>query len=382
MAIHVLIAPNAFKNSVTATEVAEALQKGLHQSGLHCNIECFPIADGGDGTGSLIMKKCHGELVNCVVNDPLGRPIEATIGLIDRGKTAVIEMADASGLRLLAPDELNPMQTSSLGTGQMMKLALDRGVNKIILAMGGSASVDGGCGILNALGVTFLDEEGNILLKPTPENLKRLANIDLRGLDPRIAVCEIVVLCDVDSQLLGKDGAAAIYGPQKGATEEMVQQLDSFLTNFAAITLKTCNININTLNYGGAAGGATSGVHAYLNARLVNGISYFLQLTEFDKSLQNASVVITGEGSIDSQTLQGKGPFGVAALAKQRGLPVIAVAGKVPLEDDEELRKYFDILLAIGNEPADMETAISNTYFNLVRIGTDIGHMLKLNSHV
>ena len=260
----------------------------------------------------------------------------------------------------------------------MMKLALDRGVNKIILAMGGSATVDGGCGILSALGVTFLDDEGTILLKPNPENLKRLASIDASNLDPRIANCEIVVLCDVDNKLLGEEGAAAVFGPQKGATEELVQQLDAFLTHFAAVTLKSRNINIDNIEYGGAAGGATAGVHAYLNARLVNGIAYFLELTEFDKSLGNASVVITGEGSIDSQTLQGKGPFGVAAMAKAHNVPVIAVAGKVPLNNDEELRKYFDVLLAIGNEPADIETAMKNTEANLVRMGNDIGHMLAL----
>lgn len=378
MAINVLIAPNAFKHSATATEVAEALEKGIQQSDLQCTTECFPIADGGDGTADLIMQKCKGELVNCLVSDPLGRQVNATFGLIERGKTAVIEMANASGLRLLEPHELNPMQTSSLGTGHMVKLALDRGVNKIILAMGGSATVDGGCGILSALGVTFLDDEGTILLKPNPENLKRLASIDTSNLDPRIANCEIVVLCDVDNKLLGKEGAAAIFGPQKGATDEMVKQLDDFLTHFAAVTLKSRNVNIDTLNYGGAAGGATAGVHAYLNARLVNGIAYFLELTEFDKSLANASVVITGEGSIDCQTLQGKGPFGVASAAKRHNLPVIAVAGKVPVNNDEELRKYFDVLLAIGNEPADIETAMQNTRVNLVRIGNDIGHMLAL----
>jgi len=380
--MHILIAPNAFKNSATAIAAAEALQEGLNESRLHCTTECFPIADGGDGTAALIINKCNGVLIDVEVNDPLGRPINATFGLIDDGKTAVIEMANASGLRLLNTDELAPTQTSSYGTGQMMRAALDKGVNKIILAMGGSATVDGGCGILNALGISFLDADGNVLTA-NPDSLQHMATIDTNGLDSRVANCEIVVVCDVDNKLLGDNGAAAVFGPQKGATPEQVRLLDNFLANLAAATLKHTGKNIADIKYGGAAGGATAGVHAYLNARLVNGIEYFLQLTGFDKALKNADVVITGEGSIDAQTLQGKGPFGVAAMAKQHGLPVIGVAGIVPLDNDAELSKYFDVLLAIGNGPADMPTAIQNTQVNLVRMGTEIGQLLALqNRHL
>jgi len=270
------------------------------------------------------------------------------------------------------------MQTSSYGTGQIMKIALDKGVSKIILAMGGSATVDGGCGILNALGIQFLDDDENTLTA-NPENLQHMAGVETNGLDPRIANCEIVVVCDVDNKLLDDNGAAAVFGPQKGATPEEVALLNNFLTNFAAITLKHTHKNIAELKYGGAAGGATAGVHAYLNAYLVNGIEYFLQLTDFEKALQNADLVITGEGSIDAQTLQGKGPFGVAAMAKQHGLPVIGVAGMVPLENDTALGNYFDVLLAIGNGPADMATAIKNTQANLVRIGAEIGRMLAIS---
>ena len=376
--MHILIAPNAFKNSATATEAAEAIQQGLKQSSLLCTTECFPIADGGDGTGELIIKKCNGTLINVTVNNPLGRVVNATFGLIDDGKTAVIEMANASGLRLLDINELNPMQTSSFGTGQMMKLALDKGVNKIIFAMGGSATVDGGCGILNALGISFLDAEGNSLA-PNPEDLQRMVTIDVSGLDPRIADCEIAVICDVDNKLLGGQGAAAVFGPQKGATPEQVVLLDDFLANFGKITLRHTGKNIAEVKYGGAAGGATAGIYAYLNAQLVNGIEYFLQLTGFEQSLQKADLVITGEGSIDAQTLQGKGPFGVAAAAMRYNLPVIGVAGKVPLDDNKVLRKYFDVLLAIGNGPADMPTAIQQTHANLVRVGTEIGQMLAVS---
>jgi len=375
--MHILIAPNAFKNSATATEAAEAIEKGLQNSRLNCTTECFPIADGGDGTGELIIKKCNGTLVSVKVNDPLGRPIDATFGLIDGGKTAVIEMANASGLRLLQPDELAPMQTSSFGTGQMIKAALDRGVSKIIVAVGGSATVDGGCGILNALGITFLDADGNIL-NAKPQDLQCMAAVDLSKLDSRVAGCEIVVVCDVDNKLLGEQGAAAVFGPQKGATPDDVLQLDAFLSKFTELTLKQTGINIAAVKYGGAAGGVAAGINAWLNAQLVNGIEYFLQLTDFESSLQKAHLVITGEGSIDSQTLQGKGPFGVASMAKQHGLPVIGVAGKVPLDNDNNLRQYFDILLAIGNAPAELADAIKHTRNNLVRTGTEIGEMLSI----
>ena len=375
--MHILIAPNAFKNSITAQAAANALQRGLLKSKLHFTAECFPIADGGDGTGDLILHKCNGTLINVTVNDPIGRPIHALYGLIDNGSTAVIEMANASGLRLLKHEELNPMQASSYGTGQMMLSALDKGVDKIILAMGGSATVDGGCGILSALGVQFLDVDGNAL-QPTPASLIHLATIDTSKLDVRILNTEIVVICDVDNRLLGDKGAAAVFGPQKGASPDDVKQLDAILYRFNDITLEQFGKNMAELKYGGAAGGATAGIHAFLNAQLVNGIDYFLKLTNFDASLQKANVVITGEGSIDEQTLQGKGPFGVAYLAKQRNIPVIGVAGKIPLQENVELREYFNVLLAIGNEPADLTTAMQNTTENLVRVGGEIGGFLAI----
>lgn len=375
--MQILIAPNAFKNSLSAARVADALQKGLQQSKLNCTTECVPIADGGDGTGELILQKCNGIIVTAKANDPLGRLIKTSFGLIDNGKTAVIEMANASGLRLLKTDGLAPMQTSSYGTGQLMKLALDKGVNKIILAMGGSATVDGGCGILSALGIRFIGPNGDAL-KPNPENLSKMVSIDAGGLDKRIANCEIVVICDVDNRLLGEKGAAAVFGPQKGATPENVTQLDNFLAHLSKTTQKQIGIDMAEMKYGGAAGGATAGIAAWLNAKLVNGIEYFLQLTGFEASLQKANVVLTGEGSIDEQTLQGKGPFGVAAMAKKYNLPVIGVAGKVPLQNSTELNQYFDALFAIGNEPADLTIALRDTEENLVRLGVAVGNMLSI----
>ncbi|MBS1525459.1 MAG: glycerate kinase, partial [Bacteroidetes bacterium] len=348
--MHILIAPNAFKNSLDATHVAQAIEEGLRQSGLNFTTERFPIADGGDGTGSLIVERCGGQRIACEVHDPLGRKISSSFGLIEDGKTAIIEMADASGLRLLKKNELNPLLASSAGTGELIKLALDRGVNKVIIAMGGSATVDGGCGVLSALGITFWDANGK-QLRAVPGELINLAKIDPSGIDKRIFDTEIVVLCDVENKLLGAQGAAAVFGPQKGASPAEVKLLESFLQNFVSVTLAQTGRNMDQIRYGGAAGGASAGLNAWINARLVNGIEYFLSLTHFDEALSRADLVITGEGSIDRQTLNGKGPYGVAVKAKEKGIRVIGVAGKV--EKDEKLNSYFDELVSINQEPVD-----------------------------
>jgi glycerate 2-kinase len=375
--LRILIAPNAFKNSLDAEGVALAIRDGLEQSALNCTCETFPIGDGGDGTGDLIIKKCAGELVSGMVHDPLGREIEASFGLIDSGKTAVIEMANASGLRLLKLSELGPLHANTFGTGEQIRLALDRGVTRIIIGMGGSATVDGGVGILKALGIRFLDEKGEEL--PTlPGDLVRLETIDVSELDHRIFDSEVIVLCDVDNTLLGEEGAAAVFGPQKGATAETLPKLEASLRRLAEVTLRQIGRHIAVLRHGGTAGGAAAGLYAFLGAKLVNGIDYFLQLTGFEAALEEADLVITGEGSIDEQTLQGKGPFGVARQAKLKGLPVIGVAGKVPLVKDPGLQEYFDVLVAIGNGPADLETAFRVTTENMVRTAWEIGNLLAV----
>jgi len=373
--MHILIAPNAFKNSLDAVNVALAIDEGLKQSKLDCTTQCFPIADGGDGTGSLIVRSCNGKVVWKDVTDPLGRKIKASFGLIDDGKTAVIEMADASGLRLLKKEELNPLKTSSYGTGELIKFALEEGARRIIIAMGGSATVDGGCGILSALGIRFLNSAGEVL-QAVPEGLVNLAKIDASDLDVRVKNCEIVILCDVDSKLLGPQGAASVFGPQKGASVDDVQFLESFLANFAKISTAQTGKNMADIKHGGAAGGATAGLHTWLNAKLVNGIEYFLKLTNFAHALQHADLVITGEGSIDRQTLQGKGPYGVALQAKQAGLKVIGLAGVIPSSPDEELDRFFDRLICINEPGTDLAAAMANTRENLVKTGNKIGDML------
>jgi glycerate kinase len=375
--MNILIAPNAFKHSLTAEETASAIREGLMQSKLDCECECFPVADGGDGTGELIIKKCDGQLAASEARDALGRKIKASFGLIDNGKTAVIEMADASGIRLLKREELNPLIATSFGTGEQIKAALDLGVSKIIIGMGGSATVDGGCGILKALGIRFLNA-GNQELTGLPGSLTELDTIDVTGIDERILTCEVIVLCDVDNLLLGEKGAAAMFGPQKGASADDVKKLDAALGRLAQAALQQTGKDMAAVKYGGTAGGAAAGLFALLNARLVNGIDYFLELTGFEAALKKADLVITGEGSIDEQTLQGKGPYGVAYRAKLQGLPVIALAGNVPLVPDKNLQKYFDVLLPIGHQPCDLATALKVTAGNLKRTAVELGNLLAI----
>ena len=376
--MHILIAPNAFKNSLPATTVADTIREGLLQSKLGCTCDCFPVGDGGDGTAELIIQHCSGKIIPVNVHDPLERMIRSSFGLIENGKAAVIEMSNASGLRLLHANELDPLHASTAGTGELIRAALDVGVNKIIMGIGGSATVDGAVGLLKTLGIQFLDASGKILTN-LPERLIDLDSIDLSGLDERVLHCELIVLCDVENKLLGDHGAAAVFGPQKGATAEGIKILEAALKQLRDVTFQQTGFDMAAIKHGGAAGGTAAGVAAFLRANLVNGIDKFLQITNFDKHLDKADVVITGEGSIDSQTLDGKGPFGVARKAKEKNLPVIGLAGRIPLLPDKQLEKYFDVLLAIGNEPTDLTSAVKSTAANLKRTATAVGNMLSLS---
>ncbi|MEO7802443.1 MAG: glycerate kinase [Ginsengibacter sp.] len=372
--MRILIAPNAFKNSLSAKAAAIAIEDGFKESKLDCICEKFAVGDGGDGTAALVIEKCGGHLIKTIVHDPLGRKIMGSFGLIDDGRTAIIEMAEASGLRLLKSEELNPLKASSAGTGELIKAALDQGVKKIMIAMGGSATVDGGIGILSALGVQFIDQAGELIVQAG--QLNRLHRIETTNLDERVLNCQVIVLCDVDNKLLGDSGAAAVFGPQKGASFRDVVTLDTALNSLSKIILKQTGTDISTIKYGGTAGGAAAGLHAFINANLVNGIAYFLELTGFDKALERNDIVITGEGNIDEQTLQGKGPYGVAVAAKRKGLPIIGLAGKVPLTPTEMFSKYFDVLLPISNQTGDIHLALQSTAADLQRTSKQIGNLL------
>jgi glycerate kinase len=262
----------------------------------------------------------------------------------------------------------------------MILAALDDGVSKIIIGLGGSATVDGGAGMLHALGVRFLDAARNVL-PPVPGHLQDLAAIDISAIDPRISKCNIVVLCDVDNYLLGANGSAAVFGPQKGASDSGVLQLDKLLANIAKLVFTKTGKQMDNVKHGGAAGGVASALYAFCDAELVAGAPHFLQLTNFEKSLEKCDLVITGEGSLDAQTLQGKAPFAVSVLAKKLNKPVVGIAGRVPLDIHSDLHKHFDVLQSIGHEPSDLASAIVDAETNLIRTGTLIGNLISLSTN-
>ena len=377
--MHILIAPNAFKNSLDAAGAADAIKNGLLQSRLRCTCQCFPVGDGGDGTAALLIQHLNGKEVGVEVGDPLFRKLETSFGLIDDGQTAVIEMADAAGLRLLKKTELNPLTASSQGTGEMIKAALDQGVKKIIIGMGGSATVDGGSGILKALGIRFLDADQHELMT-MPADLIKLGSIDTKNLDRRVLDCEVVVLCDVNNLLLGNEGAAAVFGPQKGASPSDVLHLNACLAKFAELAAEVTGNNMAKVLRGGTAGGAAAGLYAFINAKLVNGIDYFLDNTSFNGALEKTDLVITGEGSIDEQTLQGKAPYGVAFRAKQKAIAVIAMAGSIPAHPGTALLSFFDRILPINDHVFDLETALASTARNLTRTAISTGNLLAFEA--
>lgn len=361
--MHIIIAPNAFKHSLDAASAAKAIEQGLRAADPSCTNECIPVGDGGDGTGSLLTNALNGDSVTATVQDPLGRPVTASYG-ITKGQTAIIEMAAASGIRLLKPEEYDPMRATSFGTGQLIADALNKGAKKIVLCVGGSATVDGGCGLLQALGVRFLDEQ-NELTNATPENFPRLARIDLSNIHPAIRNCELAVLCDVSNPLLGTNGAARIFGPQKGATEKEVELLENGLQHFSERIEQATGRNIAGMPRGGAAGGVVAGLCGLLNGKAVNGIGYFLDEISFDQSLKNATHVLTGEGSIDLQTLDGKAPYGVALRAKERNIPVTAFAGQVPDNAKHNLSTVFEQVIVITEKDTTLEQGLANTGKNL-----------------
>lgn len=373
--MNIVIAPNAFKNALDARSAADAIAEGLLKSKPHAQCRIFPVADGGDGTGDLLIKHLKGERIEARAHDALGRPITTHFGLADAGKTAIIEMADASGLRQLKPTELNPLKANSYGTGELIKAALHKGVKKIVIGMGGSATIDGGIGILSALGIKFINTKGDELMA-TPGTLDDLVYIDTSGLDKCIQNCEIVILCDVDNRLLGNKGAAAVFGPQKGAASGDLPKLEGFLTKLADIALKQTGKYMAGIKHSGTAGGAAAAMYAFCNTKLVAGADTFLQLTNFNAALKDADLVITGEGSIDEQTLGGKAPVAVAIAAKQKGIKAIGVAGNVPTQPNTGLNQLFDQLININKTPVDLETALKNTRQNLILTAEQIGNGL------
>ena len=375
--MHIVIAPNAIKGNLTSGDAAQCIAEGLKKSKLSCTIKKIPIADGGDGTAHLLSKKLSAKVITTFVHDPLGKRIRSSFGWVNKTKTAIIELADASGIRLLSANELNPLKANTRGMGELIKIALDKGAEKIIIGLGGSATVDGASGLLNELGVIFLDKSGR-KINELPKGLLALNRIDTSAMDSRLKDCEIILLCDVTNKLLGTNGAAAVFGPQKGADIKAVQLLEECLYQFNKIIKKDLKIDMDSLKHGGTAGGVAAGMAAFMNAKLVSGISYFLNAVNFENELINTDLLITAEGKLDTQTLEGKGPFGVAEKALQHKIPVIILAGQVPRETSKQLHQYFNVILPIGNAPSSLEDAIKNTAADLERTAFELGNLLAL----
>lgn len=375
--MNILIAPNAFKGSLSAEEAAASIAEGFRQSKLFCKLTLMPIADGGDGTAALIAKKMDSQAIDAMVHDPLGRIIKSSFGFLADEKTAIIEMSDASGLRLLKKEDLNPLVANTRGFGELIRAALDKGAEKLLLGVGGSATVDGATGLLRELGIRFFNERGDEIVE-LPMGLTELKTIDISGLDPRLRSCEIIVLCDVQNTLLGNKGSARVFGPQKGANKNEIFILEKCLQQLNQITEEALGVGMASLIYGGAAGGVAAGLAVFLNAKLVSGIEFFLDTILFDSELQKVDLVITAEGSLDAQTMEGKGPYGVAKRAKNKKIPVIALAGQISLQIKNEMRDYFDAILPIGHAPVSMQEAIQNTSTDLMRSSCELGNLLAL----
>ena len=374
----ILLAPDSFKDCLTAREVAEAISEGMKRVVPHAHFSFAPMADGGEGTVESVIDATGGSLVRIQVKDPLMREIDSFYGITGDGKTAVIEMATASGIELLKPGERNPWITSTFGTGQLIKDALEKGCEKILLGIGGSATNDCGAGMAEALGVRFAGSRGESI-GPGGGSLDRVENIHMEGLDSRIKGARIKVACDVTNPLTGPSGASAVYGPQKGADPEMVSKLDGNLKHFAGMIRDQLGKKVSQVPGAGAAGGLGAGLMAFLDADLMKGFDMIAESVGLEERIREADLVITGEGKLDEQTQFGKTPFGVAQLAKRYGKPVIAVAGTVDEGAQVLYKKGFDVILPIQEKPSDLEYSLRNAKQMLQRTGERIARLITIS---
>ena len=356
--MRIIVAPDSFKGSVSALGVAEAMERGILAVFPEAEVLKVPIADGGEGTVEALVAATGGRLLHNSVRGPLGDPVRAHWGISGDGSTAFLEMASASGLPLVSKDRRDPRITSTFGTGELMKAALDAGLRKLVIGIGGSATNDGGTGMARALGVRLLDAEDRDL----PEGgaaLASVARIDLSGLDPRLKDASILVACDVDNPLCGPRGASAVYGPQKGATPEMVAELDAALGVFAGVASMATGRDVALVPGAGAAGGLGAGLLFFTPANLRPGVSIVLETTGFEALVQGADLVITGEGRTDFQTAMGKAPVGVAAVAKRHGVPVVCIAGGLGDGADDVLAHGIDALASTVPQPMTLEACMT-----------------------
>ena len=356
----IVVASDSFKGSLSSMQVADAVERAVLQACPACDVIKIDVADGGEGTMDALQHTLGGHKIWLEVSDPLGRPVRASYVILEDGTSAVVEMAVASGLPLLSPEERNPLETSTYGTGQLIADALNKGCRKFLIGIGGSATNDAGMGMLQALGYRFTDAQGNVLCG-CGESLEKVASIDASSASPALKESEFIVACDVDAPLYGPKGAAYVFAPQKGADTETVERLDNGLKHFSEVVAKSMDVieEYAHTHGAGAAGGLGFGLMTFLNARLVSGINMVLDAIGFDSIIKDADLIITGEGRIDSQTLAGKTPYGVLQRAKLQGIPVVAIGGSVQLEPEETEAAGFASILQTTPPDTRIEDALN-----------------------
>ncbi|MET3697004.1 glycerate kinase [Bacillus oleivorans] len=374
----IIIAADSFKGSCSTLEVAAAIEKGIRKIKEDVEIVKLPVADGGEGTVDALVLGTGGTYETVEVIGPLGKKVEARFGILE-GNIAVIEMASASGLPLLKEDELDPLKATTYGTGQLIKAAMDKGCKKIFLGIGGSATNDGGVGMAQSLGVSFKDRDGAEIGYGGGE-LSRIADIDISKLDQRITRTEIIVMSDVTNPLCGEKGASYVYGPQKGATTEMIKQLDANLKHFAKVINEKLGKDVLQIPGSGAAGGLGAGLIAFCNVELHAGVEKILDLICIDGHLENADLVFTGEGRIDHQSVFGKVPVGVAKRAAKRNVPVIAIVGSI---GDGAAEVYAHGLTAIQDiitKPMTLQEAMENAQILIEQAAETVMRVITIKS--
>ncbi|WLI26975.1 glycerate kinase [Pseudomonas rhodesiae] len=373
----IIIAPDSFKDSLSAAGVAQAIVEGLTQVWPDAQMIQCPMADGGEGTVDAVLAACHGELRRQTVHGPLGAPVQARWGWLADSHTAIIEMAEASGLQLLPPDQRDACRTTTFGTGELIRAALEAGARRIILAIGGSATNDGGAGAMQALGVQLFDADDQPL-PPGGLALAQLARISLDSLDPRVGEVRFEIAADVNNPLCGPHGASAIFGPQKGASPQQVRQLDAALGHFADHCARVLPTDVRDEPGSGAAGGLGFAAKAFLGAQFRAGVEVVADLVGLDAAVRGADLVITGEGRFDAQTLRGKTPFGVARIARQHGVPVIVIAGTLGEGYEQMYSHGVDAAFALPSGPISLEQACSEAPRLLRERAADIARVWRV----
>ena len=373
----IVLAPDSFKESMSAKEACMAMERGIKK--VNSNIKCVhvPMADGGEGTMQSLVGATNGNIYSLEVIGPLGNKVKAQYGILGGGKIGILEMASASGIHLVPLDKRNPLITTTYGTGQLIKACLDKGVKKLLIGIGGSATNDGGAGVIQALGGRLLDKDGKELSFGGGE-LGKLHTIDLTDFDQRLRDISVEVACDVNNTLCGEKGASNVFGPQKGATKEMVNLLDNNLKHYANVIKEQIGKDVLDVVGAGAAGGLGAGLMAFFNGTLKKGIEMVIEYTGLENEIKEADMVWTGEGSIDFQTQYGKTPLGVATVAKKYDKPVIAFAGRVGEDIDILYEKGIDSIFGIIKDVTSIEEALEKGQENMEKTAENVIRLMSL----